>query len=314
MGLFSPSFTKPGKGIEKDAPQKRSFFLFFDIFFRKFWHLIRLNLLYTLTMLPTFIIVFLLAGLVSETILSTEGVRSLLETMASLGADYLGDPEAYTYEYSRLIVTFDLFFRFAVSFSFVIFWGMGPTTSGFTFVLRNFSREQHAWIWSDFKDAVKNNFKQSLVVFVLDVLAFVVFFTAFLVYGQMPGIIGALRYVILVLLLVYTLMHQYIYPLLITFDLKLKDLYRNALLFALGKLPSNFLVFLILVAVHFGGLFLCIQLGGGYAVALLGLVLVLECFILMSFSGLLINFNVYPKMKKYMLENSESKVKINNEN
>ncbi len=302
MGLFSPSFLKPGKGIDKDAPQKRSFFRFFDIFFRKFWHLVRLNLLYALTMLPTFIIVFLLAGIISDTMFSMGDIQGLLQNMAQQGAEYLNDPQTFEYELSHLIVTFDLFFRFVIAFVFTIFWGMGPASAGFTYVLRNFAKEEHAWIWSDFKDATKNNFKQSLIVYLIDIVAFVIFYIAFMVYGQMSGFLGALRYVIMMILFIYTLMHLYIYPIMVTFDLKLKEIYRNALLFAIGKLPSNMLVFLILAAIHFGAVFLCVLYGGGYAIPLFGVLVILELFILLSFSGLLVNFNSYPKLKKYMID------------
>lgn len=302
MGLFSPTFMKPGKGIDKDEPQLRSFFRFFDVFFRKFWHIIRLNLIYALTMLPTFVIVFLLAGLVADTFFAMEKVQNLLQSMARQGAEYLNDPQTFEYEFSRLIVTFDLSIRFFIAFTFTIFWGMGPASAGFHRVLRSFSKEEHAWVWSDFKDAVKDNLKQALIVYLIDVLAFVIFFIAFLVYGQMPGPLGTLRYVILMLLFVYTLMHQYLYPIMVTFDLKLKDIYRNAMLFAVGKLPSNLFVFLLLALIHFGSVFLCIQYGGAYTIPLLGTILVLELFVLLSFSGLLVNFNTYPKIKKYMID------------
>ena len=44
VGFFD--YSKPGPGIEKDAPEKAAFFVFMDIYFRKFWNLIKINLLY----------------------------------------------------------------------------------------------------------------------------------------------------------------------------------------------------------------------------------------------------------------------------
>jgi membrane protein implicated in regulation of membrane protease activity len=38
---------------------------------------------------------------------------------------------------------------------------------------------------------------------------------------------------------------MYLYPMMVTFDLKLKDLYRNSLLFAMLRLPFNFLFLII---------------------------------------------------------------------
>lgn len=293
MGLFSPSFMKPGKGVSKNEPQKRSFFRFFDIFFRKFWHLIRLNCLYVVCMIPTFAIAFLLAGMVSTFILSTEAIQSLLPTMTAQVSES---------EVKELLVLFDILLRFVLAFAFTIFWGMGPATAGFTYVLRNFAREEHAWIWADFKDAVKSNFKQSLIVYLLDVIAFVVFFVAFVVYGTMTGLMGGLRYVMVVIFLIYTLMHQYIYIIMVTFELKLKDIYRNAFLFAIGKLPSNLFVVLVLAVLHLGLVLSAIQFGGGYTMLLLLGIFILNLLILQSFSGLLVNFNAYPKIKEFMLD------------
>ena len=53
MGLFSyKSYYKPGKGIEKDAPEKNAFFRFFEIYGRKFWRFIEVNAIYLLILLP----------------------------------------------------------------------------------------------------------------------------------------------------------------------------------------------------------------------------------------------------------------------
>ena len=42
------NFQKPGKGVKKEEPEKKRFFQFFDLFFRKITRLIQLNLLYLL--------------------------------------------------------------------------------------------------------------------------------------------------------------------------------------------------------------------------------------------------------------------------
>ena len=47
-GLFGGMFNyaKPGKGIDKNAPQKHRFLFFFELFFRKIWKLLGLNIIY----------------------------------------------------------------------------------------------------------------------------------------------------------------------------------------------------------------------------------------------------------------------------
>lgn len=309
MGFFTRSFDKPGKGVDPDAPQKRSFFRFFDIFFRKFWHFVRVNLIYAVVLIPTFLLVFVLAGIVSNGILSMPNMQELMRNLAQQLADAVGDAGTVDYQHAQLVVPFDLFVRFVITYLFVVLWGMGPATAGITYVLRNFAREEHAWIWSDFKDALKSNFKQAIAVFAIDLVVFILFYFAITFYMQMPGLIGALRYIIILVAVIFTMMHFYIYPLMVTFKLSLKDLYRNSLLFALGKLPSNLLVLAILLLVHLGSVFAAINFGGNYSMLILLLVLVLEVVILLSFSAFLVNFNAYPKMKKYMLTNTDDPVK-----
>ena len=40
MGFLQANYNKPGAGVRKNAPQKKEFVLFFEIYFRKFWKLV----------------------------------------------------------------------------------------------------------------------------------------------------------------------------------------------------------------------------------------------------------------------------------
>lgn len=52
-GFFKVNrYDKPGPGIDKDQPEKKRFFLFWELFARKFWKLITLSLLYTVCCIP----------------------------------------------------------------------------------------------------------------------------------------------------------------------------------------------------------------------------------------------------------------------
>ncbi len=282
MGFFISSFDKPGKGIDPDAPQKRSFFRFFDIFFRKFWHFVRTNLLYSLALIPTFVIIFLIS------------IFFLGRVFLNVSSQIAPDDMSTVMIISGLIVT-NLY---------IALWGTGPATAGMTYIMRNFSREEHAFIWSDFKDTVKSNFRQSLTVFVIDIFVLAFSYVAIVVYSNVGGIIGLLRYAVYVFIVVYTMMHFYIYPIMITFDLPLKDIYKNALIFTIGHLASNLFTFLMVLLVH-AVLPICAIWYGGFALILL-LVIILEPVIVQAFSSFLVNFNAYPKIKKYMLKDIQS--------
>jgi len=55
MGLFSRNWEKPGPGVKKDEPRKKGAARFFELFFRDFWELIKINLLFCLSVLPSLI-------------------------------------------------------------------------------------------------------------------------------------------------------------------------------------------------------------------------------------------------------------------
>ncbi len=281
MGFLFPNLNKPGKGIDPDAPQKRAFFRFFDIFFRKFWHFVKTNLLYSLALVPTYVIVFLASVYI----------------MGGLYADVMSQFSAS--DMSTVMIISCLIFTNL----YIALWGAGPATAGMTYIMRNFSREEHAFIWSDFKDTVKSNFKQSLAVFLIDLAVIVFSYVAIVVYSGIGGSMGLLKYMVYLFLIVYTMMHFYIYPIMITFELSLKDIYKNALLFTISKLPSNVFVLVVLVVIHVG-LPICAILYGKVAVILL-LIILFEPIAVQAFSSFLVNFNAYPKIKKYMLDVAE---------
>lgn len=301
MGLFSMNYDKPGKGVDENAPEKRGFFQFWDIYFRKFSRFVRANLLYVVTLIPTFLIIFFLVGIISSSILSADGIQNFLMQSAEQSANDLGDAAMAQEYFMQTLGLLDVILRFVLSFLYVILWGAGPATAGMTFIMRNYANEQHAWIFSDFKDAVKENWKQSLAVFLIDIIVFILFFVAIRVYSGMDGIMRSLQYVIWVFGVVYTMMHFYIYPMMVTFRLSLKDLYRNALLFAIGALPSNVLALFLVLLVNIGPAYLALRFAGDYLILVLFVLAILQVVMFLSFSCFIVNFNTYPKMKKYML-------------
>jgi len=112
-------------------------------------------------------------------------------------------------------------------------------------------------------------------------------------YGNIPGIVGLILTILIIsIILVYTMMHFYIYPIMITYDLKLKYIYRNSLIYTIGKLPRTLLAFIILLVIHIGTVYVIMNFSIGVLVMLLG------TSILYALSGFIINFNVYENMKK----------------
>lgn len=232
MGMFGGGYAKPGPGVDKEAPKKKGIFLYFEIFTRKFWKLIQVNLLYFLTSLPIIAIYYILAPVTSKSI-------------GSLIPEAIND--------SDMMATAQMGFRAMFSMILFMLWGSGPSTAAYTFVTRNFVREKHSWIFSDFFTKFKENFKQGIIVVIIDVAVLFLSYTALpLYYYQYTATNSVLWlvicYVIALSLFIYTIIHYYIYQLMITFECTTMQLYRNSVVMAFAKLPMN-IVFTIMALV-----------------------------------------------------------------
>ena len=142
-----------------------------------------------------------------------------------------------------------------------------------------------------------------------DVIVFVLLIVAFLFYSTEAGTMGILKYVIAFVFLAYTLMHFYIYQLMVTFKLGIKDIFKNAFLLAIVALPSNLLALVLSVVVH--GIFPYIGMNFAYFGGSMGfwtIYILFALFILQGLSGFIINFVANRTIKKYMFDRLDVKV------
>ncbi len=284
--MFFSNYQKPGKGVEKRDPEKPRILVFFELFFRKFWNLCKVNLLYIITAIPFALVLAVLAGLISSPI--TNAVMPILQTAEDMMATDHN-------EFLKGVLLIDSSIRIFVVLFFAAFLGMGPVTAGVTYILRNYAREEHAWILSDFWDNFKSNFGQGFLVWIIDISLCIVFGIALKVYSGMGIIGGVLSALVLSFLVIYLMMHFYMYQMMVTFKLPIKDLFKNSLIFTIQDFFKNLLLFAVLLVIHVVSPLVCLILGKGLLVFV-----ILEVIILMATSGFLTNFFVYPTTEKYI--------------
>lgn len=160
------------------------------------------------------------------------GVGVVLGYLVALGAAYLA-PEGWLSTLFGLLGV-GLYFIFVVS----------PFFSGVSYVIRNFSRQEHAWI-SDIFTIARKNYWRAVAVGVIDtVIAFLLYFS-FAFYTGQTGIMNAFQYVIAMMSILFMWMHYYLYTMLVTFDFSIKALYINSLMFALSRFFWNILITVI---------------------------------------------------------------------
>lgn len=292
MGIFNNNYSKPGPGVYKDTPKKKGLNLFYEIFFRKFWNLVKLNLLYILTLIPTFAVIFVLSGMISNRLgITPEALGNFMQ---------LTEAEA-----ARISITMDLLTRLLISLFFTIFWGGGPATAGFVYILRSYIWEDSVFMASDFFRRVKSNFRQSLTVWVIDIVVFTVMCYAYFFYASMTNILYFLKYVVLVPAFFYTMLHLYLYHLLITYKLTIGKLYKNSALFALSALPWSVLTiavnaFIILIFPAIGLTSLNEQIAVFFTTAMFILIFTL----IFSVCGFVTEFNACAQIQKYIKEDN----------
>lgn len=124
----------------------------------------------------------------------------------------------------------------------------GPFTAGVTYVTRNWARDEHSFVWSDFWDAVKGNWKQALPVSFISSLVPLILYVSYLFYGQLAQdsvVFIVPMCLVFMALLIWKLSEMIVYTLMVTYQLSFKNLLRNALLLTMAKLPLAILIKLL---------------------------------------------------------------------
>lgn len=176
---------------------------------------------------------------------------------------------------------------------------LSPFVAGLTIVTRNYAREEHAFIFYDFKNSVKENWKAFFLNGIVCYALYFIFSVSIQFYASKSG--GNLMFLIATavccVLAVMAVFAQYYVPVMIvTFDLKLRQIYKNALIFAVIGLWRNILLTVFLAALVLGLYCLSITM----LTTLIGFLLVV--LVLFSFVMYLINFAVYPLIDKMMIQ------------
>ena len=221
MGLFGFN-NNNGRGVSKEELDKSGPSLYFDIFFRKFWGFLKVNLFYIIASIPSIII----WGIISSflvTLLAHNSAIAVEENANSLWVIYM---------FLTVIL--------------VSVFGTGAPSASLAYVMHNFVNDTHTFVLSDFIDNYKSNFLQGTIVFVIDALVFSLCGFAFVFYTKLGGSLGIFfRTAITVFLIGYAVLHIYIYPIMAKFRLKLVDIYRNALFLMMARLFTNLAAFLV---------------------------------------------------------------------
>lgn len=279
FGFFD--FTRPGPGVPHpdDAPPRWRIAVFFDVLFRKFWNLVKLNSMFFLFNLPAIVAAMLATHFIFPGSLLDMNIQDVSE---------------------ESLQWIELMFRIILAsvLTCIPVVTVGPAQAGFTYILRNYAREEHAFLWSDFKDNAKKNFKQGLIVSIINYIVLISLGITVNFYLRQEGtMMFAASWILIMAFVFFAIMCMYIYPMMVTFKLSIKQLYKNAFLFTIMKLLPNIGMLLLCIVSIVLPYVILTAVGLNPMLMLLFYIL-----IIVSLVGLMINFYVYPKIKKYILD------------
>ncbi len=209
--------------------------LFFSMLRVRFSAMIGINVLYLLFWIPAIAWTFINMQVMSGTPELNEA-GEIIGTIAPSAEELLGYMSTYVLGMALCVIPIAI------------------GTVGVIYVLRNWARDQHSFVMSDFKDSIKSNWKQALAVGVINGLSLPVVYVGFRYYSLMAAqstfwIIP--RTFILILFALWWLSNMLIFPMMVTYEMKFSVLVRNSLMMAVARLPWTLLFGLVPVAVPF---------------------------------------------------------------
>ncbi len=237
-------YGKSGKGDynPEDLPKNRMQ-LFGEMLRTRLSGLCRLNLLYVLPWLPTLLVLFitftsiLTLGLPMDALEASGSSEAAAAIVAESAAAEMTDAEIA--DFGNQVRSM---FVLALVLMIPCITITGPWTAGVSYVTRNWARDEHAFLWSDCKDAMKANWKPALVLSGVTSVIPIVVYMCWTFYGEMAvtqPIMIVPQIITLMVGLVWSLAVTYTYPMLVTYQMNLRTVIRNSLLLAIGRLPMS---------------------------------------------------------------------------
>ncbi|MEG0049862.1 MAG: DUF624 domain-containing protein [Clostridia bacterium] len=229
-------YGKSGKGdyTKEDLPQNR-WQLFWETLRVRFTGLVRLNMMYAVAWLPAILVIGRALMLWYSGIMNIAAMQAEVEagTMAqALFVQTLGDFNAAV---QGLVMQTLLLLVPCLAIT-------GPCTAGICYVTRNWARDEHSFIWSDFKDAVKENWKQALITSTITAFMPLIAYVCFRFYGDMAKTnwLFMLPQVLCIMVIaVWMCALLYIYPQMVSYTLTYGNLVKNSLFLAVARLPMT---------------------------------------------------------------------------
>lgn len=226
-------YGKSGKGdyTPDDLPKNR-WQLFLEMLRTRMSGLCRMNLMYFVAWLPAMIAISLWVvsfGVALNNSFPVDEAGNIIEEVAANGVQSFWQ----TMNDMNFMTLLILIPCIAIT---------GPFTAGLSYVTRNWARDEHAFPWADYKDAIKANWKQGLLVSTITGCVPFLVYICWRFYGDMAvenAVWVIPQMLILMLGILWALAVTYMYPMMVTYQMNFRTIIRNSFILAVGRLPGS---------------------------------------------------------------------------
>ncbi len=292
------NFNKDGKGVKKEPEGPKNLKNFFVHFKSKFTRLVTVNMFYIFGNFPILFLLLALSGnldrastapaykmfapvfglLKHEESPVTAALFGLFGTQSGIGI-----PTLWTYIFLGL--------------SALVIFTFGYVNTGTTYILRNMVKGEPLFMWEDFWYAIKRNKIQGMVMGILDVAFSAICAYDILFFYYNTGVSTAMNimfYASLLIALIWFWMRFYIYILMVTFDLSIFKILKNAFIFSLLGIKRNFMAtvgILALIAITYVVMIYVLPIG-----------IIIPFVLLFADGAFMACYAAFPKIKEIMID------------
>ncbi len=295
---------KEGKGISKAnaelAPGFKKFFISYGTNFNK---LISVNIIMVLGNFPIFFLICNLAGYFkksyyipfSDLFQNIAGIFSAEGSMTPYKMALYAVEGLQNQAYAPTAVTY-IFYAIGA----LTLFTFGIINVGTAYIIRNMVAGEPVFVWTDFKYAVKRNYRQAIPFGIIDILitSLLVFNIYTLISSTEQFFASMLFWSNVVLFIVYFFMRYYMYVQMVTFKLSIFKMIKNSLIFTLLGFKRNICALLGILL----GILLELVLMFGTGGILVPFAVAAPLAMLFSTFAYMKVYAAYPKIKQYMID------------
>lgn len=298
---FFSGNNKSGKGITKkqvEFDKKLGFSFFFKLLKMRLGKFSGSNLIFSLCNIFLFVALFGLSGMLDD--YTTTAADPLYAQISAIAKNDSGPAitalaTAFCGSASRRVLS--EISKILMYSAVVLVFTFGLSTIGLVYNIRNVCTGEHIYTWHDFFYAIKRNFKQGIIISIVDAIIIVVLMYDLVIYSASSG--GSFMnlvfyYAIIAILAIYYVMRFYIYLQLVTCKMSIGKMFKNSFLLTALGFKRNFVGILCAIAVIILYIYIYILLPQAS--------IILFCmfmFALLTYIGV---YCGYPVLKKYVID------------